>query len=96
MLGLVKSGQTLNPCSKSIKSVLGCGHEHNTIYTGIEVWVTSRKDVKSLESAHKDMARVIPDLPWAVEHVGVLIPLGWSSGEVTEWEKDTICWYNSV
>ncbi len=54
---------------------------------GIEVWGTFQKDVKSLESAHKDMAKVIQDLQLVLVHAGVLLPLGWTSVEVTVWKK---------
>ncbi len=62
----------------------------STWWCHLNVWGTSQKDVKSLESAHKDMAIIIQDLPWGVVHAGVLIPLGWYSGEVTVCKKDTI------
>ncbi len=38
----------------------------NMLY-GSEIWGTS-EDVKSLQSAHMDMARIVPELPRSVAH----------------------------
>ncbi len=58
-----------------------------TVLYDIKVWGTLQKDITSLESAHKDMVRIVQDLPWGVVCAGVVIPLGWSSVKIMVWRK---------
>ncbi len=46
----------------------------STMLYGIEICGTSEKDVNLLESAHKDIARVVQDLSLGIAPAGVLIP----------------------
>ncbi len=84
MLVLLKSGDILNPVVTS--NVYWVVVMSTKLYH-IDVWGTCEKDVKYLESIHKNMARIVHDLPWGVACARMQMSHSWFSVEVMVWKK---------